>query len=253
MTTKIPVYSIEEDDDFALFEIVSGNKLNMTSVGTKSEYAVNVTASGSDVFESGNNWRMLDITVSGSDNTALTVNADGSEYVYEDSVGTLTGTVFDPDIADTLTYEWTHDGAQSLGIMIANYTALSTTFNVTGDVESDVTVVFTLTVSGGTPSPVTDTVDVTVRDSSGAFITTWETDAPQTVVSFAVIGTDPIIDWGDGIMGTVIHGVASHTYAEAGQYRVIVDGSVSRLYHVDGSHHAAAAKVRRPVGGHQLV
>ena len=59
------VYNIEDDDDFALFEIVNGNKLNMTSVGTKSEYAVNVTASGPDVFESGNNWRMLDITVSG--------------------------------------------------------------------------------------------------------------------------------------------------------------------------------------------
>ena len=37
----------------------------MTSVVAKSAYKVNVTASGSNVFENGNNWRMLDVTVTG--------------------------------------------------------------------------------------------------------------------------------------------------------------------------------------------
>ena len=50
-------YGISRDNDYAFFEIVNGNKINMTSVGTKSSYMVNVTASGSNVFESGNNWR----------------------------------------------------------------------------------------------------------------------------------------------------------------------------------------------------
>ena len=230
---QIPVYSIEEDDDFALFEIVNGNKLNMTSVETKSEYAVNVTASGSDVFESGNNWRTFEVTVTGQGNRPPVVTAGDSAYAYEGSVGRLEGTASDLD-GDPLTHEWTHDGAQSLGITIANDTALSTTFAVAGDVASDTAVTFTLTVSDGTSSPVLATVDVTVRDSSGAFITTWETDDPQTVVIFIVEGTDLIIDWGDGTVGTVSSGLALHTYAEAGQYRIIADGSVSRLYHTDG-------------------
>ena len=46
-----------------LFEIVNGNQLNMTSAGARSSYGVNVTASGPAVFEDGNNWRMLDVTV----------------------------------------------------------------------------------------------------------------------------------------------------------------------------------------------
>ena len=62
-------YGIGGDNDYAFFEIVNDNKINMTSVGTKSSYRVNVTASGSNVFESGNNWRLLEITVRDSTNT----------------------------------------------------------------------------------------------------------------------------------------------------------------------------------------
>ncbi len=60
-----PTYGISSDNDYAFFEIVNGNKINMTSVGTKSSYMVNVTASGSNVFEDGNNWRLLEIKVTG--------------------------------------------------------------------------------------------------------------------------------------------------------------------------------------------
>ena len=62
-----PVYGIGTGGDSALFEIVNGNELNMTSVETKPAYEVNVTASGSNVFEDGNNWRMLDVTVTGQE------------------------------------------------------------------------------------------------------------------------------------------------------------------------------------------
>ena len=58
-----PAYGIGVGGD-PNFEIVNGNRLNMTSVGGETAYAVNVTASGSGVFEDGNNWRMLEITVS---------------------------------------------------------------------------------------------------------------------------------------------------------------------------------------------
>ena len=161
-----------------------------------------------------------------SNNSPPAVTASGSEYVYEGSVGTLTGTA--PN-SDTLTYAWTHNGTQSLGITIADYTALSTTFEVTGDVESDVPVTFTLTVSDGTPSPVLDSVDVIIQDSSGAFITTWETGNSQTTVRFSIDGANPVVDWGDGSERTSDTGTISHTYAEAGKYRITVDGSVSRL------------------------
>ena len=37
----------------------------MTSAGARSSYGVNVTASGSAVFEDGNNWHILNVTVAG--------------------------------------------------------------------------------------------------------------------------------------------------------------------------------------------
>ena len=181
-----------------------------------------------------NNHRVLDITVTGEDHHPPDVTAGGSADVYEGSVGRLEGTAVDPDVADTLTYAWTHNGAQSLGITIADDTALSTTFEVTGDVASDTAVTFTLAVSDGTPPAVTASTDVNIQDSSGAFVTTWETDNPQTTVGFAIDGANSVVDWGDGSERTGGTGVISHTYAEAGQYRITVDGSVIRLYHVDG-------------------
>ena len=60
-----PTYVIVDGLDKNHFEIAPGNQLNMTSsVSGKAEYSVNVTASGESVFESGNNWRLLVVSVS---------------------------------------------------------------------------------------------------------------------------------------------------------------------------------------------
>ena len=226
-----PSYGIGTGGNFDLFDMI-GNNLVFKSAPIAGNYTVTVTAPGG-IFGT-NNHRVLDITVTGEDHHPPDVTAGGSADVYEGSVGRLEGTAVDPDVADTLTYAWTHNGAQSLGITIADDTALSTTFEVTGDVASDTAVTFTLAVSDGTPPAVTASTDVNIQDSSGAFVTTWETDNPQTTVGFAIAGTNPVVDWGDGSERTSGTGAISHTYAEAGQYRITVDGSVIRLYHDDG-------------------
>ena len=58
-----PIYSITAGLDSSRFEIVSDNQLNMTSVGTKGSYQVNVTSTGD--FGS-NNHRVLNVTVLGA-------------------------------------------------------------------------------------------------------------------------------------------------------------------------------------------
>ena len=61
-----PTYAIVNGSgDASKFSIASTNMLNMTSADTKPDYTVNVTATGTDVFGSGNNWRALNITVGG--------------------------------------------------------------------------------------------------------------------------------------------------------------------------------------------
>ena len=59
-----PTYGTGTGGDSDRFEISDGNRINMTSVDSgKDSYAVNVTASGGTVFEDGNNWRILTVTV----------------------------------------------------------------------------------------------------------------------------------------------------------------------------------------------
>ena len=97
-----PTYGISSDNDYAFFEIVNDNKINMTSVGTKSSYRVNVTASGSNVFESGNNWRLLEIKVTGqtTDATPPVIKLEGSSLVTitVDDTYTEEGAVCDDDV-----------------------------------------------------------------------------------------------------------------------------------------------------------
>ena len=74
-----PTYVIVDGLDKNHFEIAPGNQLNMTSgVSGKAEYSVNVAASGSNVFEDGNNWRVLVVKVSGDINAPPVLNNNGS-------------------------------------------------------------------------------------------------------------------------------------------------------------------------------
>ena len=229
-----PNYGIGSGGDSDSFNM-TGNALTFKATPSAGNYMVNVTAPGGD-FGTGNHHRVLDVTVTGQGNRPPMVTAGGSADAYEGSVGRLEGTAVDPDTADTLTYEWTHNGAQPLGITIADDAALSTTFEVTGDVASDTQVTFTLAVGDGTPPAVTASTDVNILDSSGAFITTWEpTESEDTVVIGvdAPPGAQYVIDWGDGAQSDQDDfsvGTQSHQYDEAGAYRIVMDGNVGSVY-----------------------
>ena len=69
---------------------------------TKSSYTVNVTALGSNVFENGNNWHVLEITVTGqTTNTTAPVIALTGNAVVQLTVGdtyTEQGAVCEDDV-----------------------------------------------------------------------------------------------------------------------------------------------------------
>ena len=55
----------------------------ISGVSGKAEYSVNVTASGSNVFEDGNNWRVLVVKVSGDINAPPVLNIIDDQTVNE--------------------------------------------------------------------------------------------------------------------------------------------------------------------------
>ena len=60
-----PNYGIGSGGDSASFNITDSNTLMFKAAPSARDYTVNVTASGNAVFEDGNNWRELAITVTG--------------------------------------------------------------------------------------------------------------------------------------------------------------------------------------------
>ena len=247
---QLDVYSLTYGNgtggDWEYFEITGddGNLLNMTSASTKGTYYVNVTAGGTGVFSDGNNWRVLEITVIGQANTVPSVNAGPDQTVGEGDTVTLSGTATYPDEDDSgVSYTWSAPSDSE--ITFDDSASASTTFTAPA-VTADTTFTLTLTASDGT-DPGTDTVDVTVKDTSGAFITTWSTGNIGGTVSIPVYSDpdltyDYTVIWGDGSADTGVTGVATHTYAVAGDHKVSIYGTFPGIHldgHVDASNLAS--------------
>ena len=193
-----PTYGISGDNDYAFFEIVNGNKINMTSVGTKSSYMVNVTASGSNVFEDGNNWRVLAVSVSAalSDNAdlgGLTISSgtlspqfSSSDITYTASVdNSVTQVTVTPTASDSLAAITVNDNTVTSGtghIVIGLIAGEPTTVTVIVTAQDSTTKTYTitltraaslsgnadlggLTISSGTLSPQFSSSDITYTAS----------------------------------------------------------------------------------------
>ena len=187
-----PDYDIGDGGDSAWFEIiVPGNKLNMTSVVTgKSAYNVNVTALGSLVLGNGNNWHVLEITVTDSANNAPVAEAGLPRSVDEGGSIMLQGSGSDDD-GDDLTYSWSQDS----GLLFDNRTSATPTVTASS-VTADTPITLTLTVDDGTDSH-TDTMVLTILDvTSDNIRPTVDVGSDQTVREGAQVdiewtATDP--------------------------------------------------------------
>ena len=193
-----PTYGIGEGGDHTLFEIVRGNEINMTAVQTKSAYGVNVTASGSSVFEDGNNWLMVDVTVTGQaeDTTPPTILLRGlfssvdtevlTPYVDEgaDCVDDVDGAIT-PTVVNTV-------DVNEVGTYTVTYSCSDAANNDAVDVSRTVTVSDTtppvITLIG--PNPVYVTVGTSYTDAGatctdnydGAITTTKGSDVDPSQV-----------------------------------------------------------------------
>ena len=150
----------------------------------------------------------------------LAVQTGDDQTVGESDTVRLSDSATDPD-DDPITYTWSQTDPTTPLITFANASAPSTTFtapSVTGDT------VFTLvlTADDGTQS-ATDTLNVTVKETGTAFITTWTASDSDRSITLPMEGTYSIL-WGDGTYSADVSGSQSHTYGAAGTYTVIVLG-----------------------------
>ena len=160
-----PVYGIGAGADSARFAVLGDGQLAMISVdGAKTEYVANITASGLTVFEDGNNWKTLAITVQGVvPSTQLTVDTGSPQNVIEGDTVTLSGSITGAP-PDTLMYMWSQRSPAIPQISLGNASGPTITF-AAPQVGSETTFVFTLVVTDGTDS-ASGLAVVTVRDTT---------------------------------------------------------------------------------------
>ena len=135
----------------------------MTSVGTKSSYMVNVTASGSNVFEDGNNWRMLVVRVPGDNNAdlgGLTISSGTLSPQFSSSDITYTASV-DNSVTQVTVTPTASDSSAAITVN-GNTVTSGTGYIVTGLTVGTTTVTVIVTAQDSTTK--TYTITVTVRD-----------------------------------------------------------------------------------------
>ena len=223
-----PNYGIGTGGNSTLFSMPGSNLTFKDTTPSAGAYTVNVTASGSSVFERGNNWRTLTVTVTGQEDRPLSVDAGPDQRVLDESTVTLSGTVSD---STNPTYLWTQNPG-SPAVTLAGPDTLMPTFTAP-DVSSDVDLVFTLTVDDGTDT-VTDTVTVTVHDAEAGFVTTWSDIDIGINLPIRSSAGSFTVDWGDGKISEYA-AIATdsnlhHNYDTSGTYTIRISGNFSGIY-----------------------
>ena len=156
------------------------------------------------------------------DNNPPRVNAGPDQTVGEGDTVALSGSVTDPDLGDAIeSYSWS--APPGSGITFADGSSASTTFTAPA-VEAETTFTLTLTAGDGTDSG-SDDVDVTVRDTGSAFITTWRTASAGETITIPGSGTYSVI-WGDGEFSGGVSGHVSHEYGTPGTHTVSITGGL---------------------------
>ena len=156
-----PSYGIGIGGNSTLFNITDSKTLMFKSIPSAGTYNVNVTASGMNVFSKDNNWRILNITVTGSANQPPTVtDITGNAAINEGASGTLTGTATDGD-GTVSSYSWSVNNTSAVTIATGNAAILQ---YMALQVDSDTAVAFTLTVTDDDGATGSGTYDVTINN-----------------------------------------------------------------------------------------
>ena len=83
-------------------------------------------------------------------------------------------------------------------------------------------------------------IQALVNTAAVAFITTWKTDNPgvssstQVTIPTTGAGYSYNVDWGDGNTDTAVTGGITHSYASAGTYTVMINGTFPRIFFNNG-------------------
>ena len=182
----------DSDDGVQILDITDPSAITAEGNITDTASLALRGASGIAIFESG-----------GSTYAAVTASVDSGVQILDitdPSAITAAGS-----IADTVSLELSE--AES----IATFTSGGSTYAAVAAYDDSGVQILRLTA----PPP-------------DAFVTTWETTGANQAITIPATGTYSI-DWGDGTVNATASGTQTHTYADAGNYMVVITGGLESI------------------------
>ena len=222
--------SVNEYKMFTPFDTSTATFVGSFLISEHEDYPTGITFSsdGAKMFVIGNTEKAVNeydlrsvypITV--RNNLPMSVQVvGGNQTVGEGDTVTLYSSTKNPD-GDPITYAWSQTVPATPRITFANASASSTTF-VAPSVTKDTTFTITLTIHDGTQY-ATDALNVTVKETGTAFVTTWTVTESDRIITLPMEGTYSIL-WGNGTYSENINGTISSKYGAAGDYTVVMLG-----------------------------
>ena len=241
----IATYSVNEHNLPAPFDIPNATFVDATLISEQAAYPTDIAFSsdGTKMFvldftgKDVNEYDLISVyPIVVRNNLPMSVQVGGNQTVGEGDTVPLSGSANDPD-GDPITYTWSQTNPATPRITFANAFAPSTTF-VAPSVTEDTTFTITLTAHDGTQYAA-DALNVTVRETGTAFITTWTATNSDRTITLPMTGTYSVL-WGNGIYSENVNGSTSYSYDAAGDYTVTVLGG--GLESIDASLNPANAR-----------
>ena len=222
--------SVNEYKMFTPFDTSNVTFVDATSISDQETYPTGIAFSndGAKMFVIGNTGKDVNeydlrsvYPIAVRNNLPMSVQVvGGNQTVGEGDTVTLYSSTKNPD-GDPITYTWSQTDPAAPLITFANASMPSTTF-VAPSVTEDTTFTITLTIHDGTQY-ATDALNVTVKETGAAFITTWTTTNRDPIITLPMEGTYSIL-WGNGTYSENINGTISSKYGAAGDYTVVMLG-----------------------------
>ena len=205
-------YAIGSGGNSTLFNITDSKTLMFKSAPSAGTYNVNVTAFGTNVFESGNNWRLLEIEVTGqtTGTTPPMITAPGSNHV---SVPVLDA--------------YSDEGATCVDGVGVDLTVM-TESNVDTAVPGTYTITYSCTDSASNEATATRMVTVTGDPVKDHFVTTWRTTSPNESITIPATGSYTV-KWSNDTASESATDSTSHEYPSSGTYTVRIYGGLKSI------------------------
>ncbi len=163
------------------------------------------------------------VNVSQDAKVYLTLSAENVSLAKTDDASTVT-------VESNYDWDFSYDTDNGWYTVSRDGDSLTITSTADNETDEDFESIITLTAGDGAENVVEAQISVVEENNAEALILIYTTTSDGTTITLPLAETvDCSVNWGDGSSETVTDAAPTHTYETAGEYEVVVNGTVTGL------------------------